>query len=64
MNKSTITFGYYYPDGADDAVKDNIDLLVTQAVTKAFWELYHRHVITDFYFIDEDMAQPTGEGSE
>lgn len=56
MNHSnTIKFKYDYPEGANDKLKTYIDFLITNAVNKTFWELYHEGHITNFYLIDEDM---------
>lgn len=63
-NTNTITFKYTYPKNANDTAKEEIDIIITNAITRTFWELYRKGHITNFYLIDEDMAQPTGEQND
>ena len=56
-NTNTITFKYRYPEGVTDSVKCYIHDIITNAVNKTFWELYHDGHITYFSLLDEDMEE-------
>lgn len=54
-NTNTITFKYRYPEGVTEVQKYDIDNAIIFALNKAFNDVYHEGLITDFCLIDEDM---------